>query len=459
MSETKIEVKIYSDVEDISSIISAVEQLELKDYLVDCVFPKKFEINPNEILIFQINGLSSRYLNRIIKAKESISNIIIFVINTNDAVLVSSLAKIGFVDLYVLPYELPKLNAYLAEIITNGVYKTSKNLKGRAGKDIYNVRSAIVGTSTNFLKVVGFAKKVADKSDVSVVIQGETGTGKGILARLIHEYSKRASGPFVDITCSAIPENLMESELFGYEPGAFTNAKTRKYGLFELAENGTLFLDEMGDLGFNIQSKLLRTIEKKLVRRLGGVVDIPINARIISATNKNLETMIEAGQFRRDLYHRLNVVSLTIPPLRERGDDVIHLANKFIREFNQQFNKNIKRMEKQLKEFLVQYPWPGNIRELRNSIERAVLLGEDNTLRLSQFSNLMQNIDVMAEEKKQEKVNLPNFVSFDVNYTKTELRELERIYAKNILDKTRGNKSKTANLLGISRPKLDSLLK
>jgi len=459
MSETKIVVKIYSDVEDISSIISAVEQLELKDYLVDCVFPKKFEINPNEILIFQINGLSSRYLNRIIKAKESISNIIIFVINTNDAVLVSSLAKIGFVDLYVLPYELPKLNAYLAEIITNGVYKTSMNLKGRAGKDIYNVRSAIVGTSTNFLKVVGFAKKVADKSDVSVVIQGETGTGKGILARLIHEYSKRASGPFVDITCSAIPENLMESELFGYEPGAFTNAKTRKYGLFELAENGTLFLDEMGDLGFNIQSKLLRTIEKKLVRRLGGVVDIPINARIISATNKNLETMIEAGQFRRDLYHRLNVVSLTIPPLRERGDDVIHLANKFIREFNQQFNKNIKRMEKQLKEFLVQYPWPGNIRELRNSIERAVLLGEDNTLRLSQFSNLMQNIDVIAEEKKQEKVNLPNFVSFEVNYTKTELRELEKIYAKNILDKTKGNKSKTANLLGISRPKLDLLLK
>jgi two-component system response regulator AtoC len=251
----------------------------------------------------------------------------------------------------------------------------------------------------------------------------------------------------------------MESELFGYEPGAFTNAKTRKYGLFELAENGTLFLDEMGDLGFNIQSKLLRTIEKKLVRRLGGVVDIPINARIISATNKNLETMIEAGQFRRDLYHRLNVVSLTIPPLRERGDDVIHLANKFIREFNQQFNKNIKRMEKQLKEFLVQYPWPGNIRELRNSIERAVLLGEDNTLRLSQFSNLMQNIDVIAEEKKQEKVNLPNFVSFEVNYTKTELRELEKIYAKNILDKTKGNKSKTANLLGISRPKLDLLLK
>ena len=459
MSETKIIVKIYSDVEDASSIVSAVKQLELKDYLVECDIPSRFEINPDDILIFQINSLSSKYLNRIIKGKENISNIIIFVIGTNDAVLVSSLAKIGFDDLYVLPYELPKLNAYLTEIITNRTYKTSKNLKGKSDKDIYNVRSSVVGTSTNFLKVVRFAKKVADKSDVSVVILGETGTGKGVLARLIHEYSKRANGPFVDITCSAIPENLMESELFGYEPGAFTNAKTRKYGLFELAENGTLFLDEMGDLSFNIQSKLLRTIEKKVIRRLGGVVDIPIKVRIISATNKNLQAMIESGQFRRDLYHRLNVVSLTIPPLRERGEDVIHIANKFIREFNQQFSKNIKKMEKQLKEFLMQYPWPGNIRELRNSIERAVLLAEENTLRLSQFSNLMQNIDVIAEEKIQNKTDLPNYITFDINYTKTKLRELERIYAKNILKKAKGNKSKTADLLGISRPKLDSLLK
>jgi two-component system response regulator AtoC len=191
-----------------------------------------------------------------------------------------------------------------------------------------------------------FAKKVADKSDVSVVILGETGTGKGMIARLIHEYSRRASGPFVDITCSAIPENLMESELFGYESGAFTNAKSRKYGLFELAENGTLFLDEMGDLTLSIQSKLLRTIEKKLVRRLGGVVDIPINARIISATHRNLEEMIKVGSFRRDLYHRLNVVSFEIPPLRSRGDDVVLIADKFIKEFNEQFGKSIKRIEK-----------------------------------------------------------------------------------------------------------------
>jgi len=458
MPDSKIIIKIHSDHEDIASILSSVKHLELKDFPVECVVSSKLEINPDDIFIFQITSLSSRYLNRIIKLKDSISNIIIFVISNNDAVLVSSLAKLGFVDIFVLPFEHPKLNSYLSEIITNKTYKTSKSESGRSKKDVYNINS-IVGTSSEFLKILYFAKKVANKSDVSVVILGETGTGKGLVARVIHEYSKKATGPFVDITCSAIPENLMESELFGYEPGAFTNAKTRKYGLFELAENGTLFLDEMGDLSMNIQSKLLRTIEKKLVRRLGGISDIPINARIISATNKNLESMIESGQFRRDLYHRLNVVSIEIPPLRERGGDILQLTNKFIKDFNQQFAKSVKKIEKSLLDFLIKYPWPGNVRELRNSVERAVLLSEEPTLRLKQFANLFQNVDALAEKNKIEKTNLPNYVSIDVNYTKTNLKDIEKIYAKNIYTKTGESKSRAAELLGISRPKLDSLLK
>lgn len=458
MSEGKIVIKIYSDSEDLSSVSSAVNQLELKDFQVECLSPKKFEINPDDILIFQLDSLSSKFLNRIIKAKDSISNVIIFIVNTNDAVLVSSLAKIGYADIYVLPYELPKLNSYLTEVITNKTYITAKDQKERTDKDVYNVRS-IVGTSSDFLKVIRFAKKVADKSDVNVVILGETGTGKGMIARLIHEYSRRASGPFVDITCSAIPENLMESELFGYEPGAFTNAKSRKYGLFELAENGTLFLDEMGDLSINIQSKLLRTIEKKLIRRLGGVVDIPINARIISATHRNLEEMIKVGSFRRDLYHRLNVVSFEIPPLRSRGDDVILIADKFIKEFNEQFGKSIKRVEKKLKDFMFSYPWPGNIRELRNAVERAVLLSEDSTLRLKHFANLFGNIEAIAQEGKVEVKSLPNYVGLEVNYSKTKLKDLEKLYANSVFEKSNKNKSRTAEILGISRPKLDQLLK
>ncbi len=458
MSDGKIVIKIYSDSEDMSSVSSVVNQLELRDLQLECLFPKKFEINPSDILIFQISSLSSKFLNRIIKAKENISNVIIFVTNTNDALLVSSLAKIGYTDIYVLPYELPKFGSYLTEVIVNKTYITAKDRGERVGKDVYNVRS-IVGTSSDFLKVIRFAKKVADKSDVNVVILGETGTGKGMIARLIHEYSRRASGPFVDITCSAIPENLMESELFGYEPGAFTNAKSRKYGLFELAENGTLFLDEMGDLSLSIQSKLLRTIEKKLVRRLGGVKDIPINARIISATHRNLEDMLKIGSFRRDLYHRLNVVSFEIPPLRSRGDDVILIANKFIKEFNEQFGKSIKRIEKKLKDFMYSYPWPGNIRELRNAVERAVLLSEDTTLRLKHFANLFGNIEALALESNVEVKNLPNYVGLEVNYTKTKLKELEKLYAHSVFEKTNNNKLRTAELLGISRPKLDKLLK
>ncbi len=458
MPDSKIIIKIYSDAEDISSISSAVKQLEFRDFLVECVQQKKIEINPDDILIFQISGLGSKYLNTILKVKESISNIVIFVINNNDAVLVSSLAKLGFVDLFVLPFELPKLNSYLTEIITNKSYITTRTKSSGTRKDVYNIQS-IVGTSSEFLKILNFAKKVADKPDINVVIVGETGTGKGLIARVIHEHSKRAADPFIDIICSAIPENLMESELFGYEPGAFTSAKTRKYGLFELAENGTLFLDEMGDLSLGIQSKLLRTIEKKLVRRLGSVIDIPINARIISATNKNLDAMLKSGQFRRDLYHRLNVVSIDVPPLRERQDDIILLANKFVRDFNQQFGKNIKKIEKKLKEFMKKYPWPGNIRELRNSVERAVLLSEDSTLRLKHFSNLSQNVDALARRKKLDASQLPQYVNFEVNYTKTKIKELERLYAQYVFEKTEENKQKTAGILGVSRPKLDSLLK
>lgn len=458
MPDSRIIIKIFSDQEDVSTVSSAVKQLELKNFSVDCVIQKKLEINPDDILVFQINSLSSRYLNRILKIRDNISNISIFVINNNDAVLVSSLAKLGFVDLFVLPFELPKLNSYLTEIITNKTYRTSKTEAGRSRKDVYNIKS-IVGTSRGFLKVLDFAKKVADKSDISVVILGETGTGKGLIARVIHEYSRKSNGPFVDITCSAIPENLMESELFGYEQGAFTNAKSRKYGLFELAENGTLFLDEMGDLSLSIQAKLLRTIEKKLVRRLGGVVDIPINARIISATNRNLEAMLETGQFRRDLYHRLNVVSILLPPLRERGDDVILLANKFIRDFNKQFGKTVNRIDKKLKEFLMNYPWPGNIRELRNSVERAVLLSDENTLRLKLFSNLTQNMDALAQEGKLDVNTHPHYINMEVNYTKTRLDEIEKLYISSVLEKNGGNKSKAAEYLGISRPRLDRILK
>jgi two-component system response regulator AtoC len=259
----------------------------------------------------------------------------------------------------------------------------------------------------------------------------------------------------VDIICTSIPEALLESELFGYEPGAFTSAKNQKQGLFELADKGTLFLDEIGDLSITIQSKLLRTIEKKIIRRLGGVKDIPISARIISATNKDLKIQLENNLFRRDLFHRLNTVTIELPALRDRGDDVLILADHFIAHFNKIFNKNITKMAPELKDFILKYSWPGNVRELRNSFERAILLNEENVLRLNHFSHLYSQ----SPQRKQDEDISPQFVKLKFEYEKVDLKQIDKLYAIEILQKMNGNKSKTAKQLGISRPKLDILLK
>ena len=457
MGKPHVKIKIYSDVEDVSSINSAMKQLELKNLSISPSFPQRFTVGDDEIIILQIKSIESNYLNRIIKLKNDIRNKIIFLIPENNALLVSSIAKLGYLDIYVLPYELYMFISYVEEVIVNNAYLTStKNTEGY-GSDIYDF-SSIIGNSVELLRTINLARKVAEKTDVNVLVRGETGTGKGLVARAIHKNSKSFTGPFVDIVCSSIPENLLESELFGYEPGAFTNAKTRKIGLFELAENGTLFLDEIGDLSINIQKKLLRAIEKKLIRRLGGLTDIPIKARIISATNMNLEELIEKNIFRRDLYHRLNVVTLEMPPVRRRESDVFLLAKYFIKEFNRQFGKSITKINNEAKEFISTYPWPVNVREIRNAIERAVLLTEGPTIKYKDLSHILNSQSSLQIQTSSEIVYSPNQIKLDLSYTQTNMKSLEKIYAKEVLQKTKGNKSKTARILGISRPKLNALL-
>ncbi len=452
----EITIKIFSDIKDISSINSSVSQLELKDSNIISICPKFFEVKPNEIIIIQIDGIGSKYLDKVLEEKDNLKNKIIFVTQNDSALLISSLVKLGFADIFVFPYELYKFIAYLNEIITNRSYMTQESA-GFLSNDFENFET-LIGNSPEFLKIIELAKKVAQKSNVNIMILGETGTGKGHIAKAIHKFGENSLSPFVDIVCTAIPESLLESELFGYEPGAFTNAQNRKLGLFEIAGNGTLFLDEIGDLSLNIQTKLLRTIEKKVIRRLGGVDDIQINSRVISATNKNLVELIENNFFRRDLYHRLNVVSLELPPLRNRPEDIFLLADHFISEFNLQFNKNIKVIERSAREFISHYPWPGNIRELRNAIERAVLLGEGSTIKLKDFSNLLF-VDLIKSGVPKEEINLlPQFIRLDLNYMNTGLRKITIIYAKEVLSKTNGNKSQAAKILGISRPRLDALL-
>lgn len=457
MKKNQVNIKIYSDIEDISSINSALRQLNLESIPIAFTSHTQFVAEPDTILILQIENIDSKLLSEVLSRKSELKNRIIIVIRNNNALLVSSLVKYGFDELYLFPYEILKFLARIREIIENGQYFTSD--KYLAGLDVHlNSIESIVGKSPNFTKVLGLAKKVSEKSTSNILLLGETGSGKGLFARAIHNHSKNKNAPFVDIICTAIPETLLESELFGYEAGAFTSARTKKLGLFELAGEGTLFLDEIGDMSLNLQSKLLRAIEKKVIKRLGGISDIPINARIISATNKNLEEMVEEGTFRRDLYHRLNVVTIELPSLREREEDIILLANYFIDQFNREFGKNVRKLNKEVTHFFKAYTWPGNIRELKNAIERAVLLSENPILSLNDFSNLINTVPINSVDKSAATLS-PQMIRMDLNYAATDLMKLNRYYVRKVLEKVNGNKSQAAKFLGISRPRLDSLLK
>jgi len=458
MTDGQYNIKVFSDSEDLVSITSALKQLELKGFQLNISFPQEIEFNGNDILILKIQSIDSAFYKNVIKARKGKTNKIIVVINNADALLVTSLLKQGFLDIFVFPYEVLKFTSFLSEVITNKSYITEVSRIGTFGMNRHGIKS-IIGISEKLLRALELASKVSEKSNSNILILGETGTGKGLFARAIHNNGPANQFPFIDIVCTAIPENLLESELFGYEAGAFTDARTRKVGLFELAERGTLFLDEIGDLSFSIQTKLLRAVEKKVIKRLGGVVDIPVNARIISATNRSLESMVEQNLFRRDLFHRLNVVSIEIPPLRERGEDIILLANHFIDEFNQQFDKSIKKLDKDLQHLLMGYSWPGNVRELRNAIERAVLLSDDYKLQIKDFTNLLNSVqNKNYEVTKVDEIPF-NVVRMDVNYGVTSLRNVDKEYARKVLFKMGGNKTQTAKILGISRPKLDILLK
>ncbi len=293
----------------------------------------------------------------------------------------------------------------------------------------------IVGTSQAMQRVFDVARKVAARPTSTLLILGESGTGKGMLAKAIHYASPISKQPFVELNCAAIPETLLESELFGYEPGAFTDAKKRKIGLVEKGDKGTLFLDEIGDLSLPLQAKLLKVIEEKTFTRLGGDDVITVDVRFIAASNKGLDRMVRDGLFREDLLFRLNVISITLPPLRERDDDVILLAKHFIAHLNQEMGRNIESIGADAAAALRAYHWPGNIRELRNTIERVMILEEGPTIELE---NLPANIQG----------NIQRGEGHDGPMT---LEELEKDYILRTLDANSGNISQTAKTLGISR--------
>jgi len=293
----------------------------------------------------------------------------------------------------------------------------------------------IVGKSQAMQAVFDIAKKVAARPTSTLLILGESGTGKGMLAKAIHYASPISMQPFVELNCAAIPETLLESELFGYEPGAFTDAKKRKIGLVEKAHKGAMFLDEIGDMSLPLQAKLLKVIEEKRFNRLGGDDVITIDARFMAASNKNLDEMVAQGLFREDLLFRLNVISITLPPLRDRPEDIILLARHFIRELNNEMGRNIGSICPDAAVALKAYHWPGNIRELRNVIERVMILEEGPTIELENLPANLLGITGTGE----------------VREGPLTLDELEKDHILRTLDAMGGNISQTAKTLGISR--------
>jgi two-component system, NtrC family, response regulator AtoC len=303
----------------------------------------------------------------------------------------------------------------------------------------------MVGVSRGIQDVIAVARKVSASGATTVLIQGESGTGKDLLAKAIHHESARADGPFMEITCTAMPETLLESELFGHERGAFTDARTQKKGLLEVAHGGTIFLDEIGDMSAALQAKLLRVLEERRFRRVGGTKDISIDVRVAAATNKDLRMAVEHGTFRKDLYYRLQVVTITLPPLRERREDIALLARHFLDHFSREFKKSAPRLGPRTERLLVEYGWPGNVRELRNVIERGLILTEGGEFTPADLPMEIAG-NGLAPSREAPRFPLPP--------GGIVLEEVERDFVRQALDLTHGNQTRAARVLGLTRDEL-----
>ncbi|MEW6507432.1 MAG: sigma-54 dependent transcriptional regulator [Bacteroidota bacterium] len=354
--------------------------------------------------------------------------------------------KSGAFDFLLKPIDLEQLSIVLDKALENVRLKSEvKRLNTLLETD--ELTRDFFGKSTKIQRLIASVEKLANSSDTTILLEGESGTGKEVFAKYIHQQSSRSSAPFITINCATIPRDLAESELFGHEKGAFTGASQKtKLGKFELANGGTLLLDEIGELSLEMQVKLLRVLQEKKFYRLGGEKEISVNVRVLAATNKNLEDEIEKGNFREDLYYRLNVAKILIPPLRERKDDIPYISYSILKEFSQKFGKEIDSIDSGAIDLLKNYYWKGNVRELRNVIERVVLLCEEDELKEHHFANLLitKNSDKAQEDKFV--LNIPsNGIKIDVVLKSLILKTLQI---------TNGNQVKAAKILGLSRSKL-----
>ncbi len=340
--------------------------------------------------------------------------------------------------------------------LTRELFELRRRLKLDVGEDY------VPGESPQMKEIYEIVKRIAQSDTTTILIQGESGTGKEMIATMIHRYSSRRDQPFLEINCASLPEELLESELFGHERGAFTDAKSQKVGLLELANKGTLFLDEIGEMSLTIQVKLLRVLERMTFRRVGGTKDIKVSVRIISATNSDLEGGVKKKAFREDLYYRLKVVPIFIPPLRERKEDIYLLLRHLLNHFNKQFNKGFQEIDDAAYDVILNYPWPGNIRELKNMVERVVLLENDSVLRAGHIpASIRQGLSSEKEHSGVRRLEMALSRPFPEDGVDFEdlLGSVEREIIEKAMREADGNQSAAARLLRLNRDKIRYRLK
>jgi DNA-binding NtrC family response regulator len=397
------------------------------------------EEQPDLVLLdIQLPGISG--IDVLEKIKDHDEDIIVIMVTANSGLENAVRAmRLGAYDYVNKPFNLDELSIVVRKALDSSELKQEVvRLRTETKK---NGPPNIIGESRQVKSLMEVLEKVARSEAATVLVQGESGTGKELVAKWIHYSSNRAEKPFIAINCAAVPASLLESELFGHEKGAFTDAKANKKGLFELADGGTVFLDEIGDMEMGMQAKLLRFLEDRSFRRIGGGRVYTVDVRIISATNKDLQKSIEEKTFRNDLYYRLQVIPIFLPALRERKEDIIPLALHFISLYNRDFNKKVEGIAGMAERMLTEYSWPGNIRELKNVIERAIILGNEDTL-------LLENLPLEIVAKTSAPSGAPA-TSFRLPPEGIDIEEVEKELIRQALEVTEWNQSKAAKKLSL----------
>jgi DNA-binding NtrC family response regulator len=442
-------------VDDNKSILSALEILLAPEFqevttLSDpSQIPTELRKKDYNLVILDMNfnaGINTGnegiyWLSRIKETNPEVS--VVMITAYGDVELTVKALKNGATDFVLKPWDNAKLLATLKSALqlnlskkeVKGLKEKEKSLKNEINRE----HRAIIGTSPQLLKVLSLVHKVA-KTDANVLVTGENGTGKELIAQEIHRLSNRSEEVLVSVDMGAISETLFESELFGHVKGAFTDARENRPGKFEVADKGSLFLDEIGNLSFHLQAKLLAAIQNRQISRIGSNQTIPIDIRLICATNRNLESMVVEGLFREDLLYRINTIQIEVPPLRERGNDILVLAEFFLKKYASKYNKPELKINQQAQEKLLKYGWPGNIRELQHTIEKAVILSDNNILKPDDF---FMRSAVQAKSIQEE----------------ITLEEMERRMINQAIGKNNGNLSAAADQLGITRQTLYNKMK